>query len=34
MISRIDHSRGRPVLAGGGSNEERIPHSASVRSLV
>jgi hypothetical protein len=33
MISRIDHSRGRPVLAGGGMNRERISHSASDRSL-
>ena len=32
-ISRIDHSRGRPVLAGGGMNGERISHSASDRSL-
>jgi hypothetical protein len=33
MISRIGHSLGRPVGAGGGMNGAMISHSASVRSL-
>lgn len=32
-ISRIGHSRGRPVLAGGGMKGAMISHSASLRSL-